>query len=275
MPAAHDHSAEPRGRRKIGFWFRVVVVLLKPPLTVLTKRDWRGVELIPRGGGCVVVTNHVSHVDPLTFAHIVYDSGRVPRFLGKAEVFKVPIVGSIISRLGQIPVYRSTYDASRAYRAAVAAVQRGECVIIYPEGTITRDPDMWPMRGKTGAARVALATGVPVIPVAQWGPQHILPPYAKRPRLFPRKTIHVRVGPPVDFSAYQGRPLNAETLRQATETIMAAITEQLAKIRGEQGPAERFDARNAGMPETGNPESPRATSPEADPEADMEAREPR
>ena len=66
---------------------------------------------------------------------------------------------------------------------------------IYPEGTITKDPDLWPMIGKTGAARVALETGCPVIPIAQWGPQEILAPYSKRLRLLPPKTVHVLAGP--------------------------------------------------------------------------------
>jgi 1-acyl-sn-glycerol-3-phosphate acyltransferase len=240
-------------RRKIGFWFRLVVLLLRPPLMVLTKRDWRGGELIPASGGVVLVTNHVSHFDPIAFAHFVYDNGRLPRFLGKAEVFKVPVIGSIISRLGQIPVYRKTYDASQAYRAAVAAVHLGQCVIFYPEGTITRDPDMWPMTGKTGAARVALATGVPVIPVAQWGPQDVLAPYDKRFHFFPRKTMHIQAGPAVDFGEFAGKPVTNDTLRVATEKIMTAITDQLEKIRGEQAPAERFDMRKAGVPETGDP----------------------
>ncbi len=254
-------------RRKIGFWFRLVVALLRPPMMVLTKRDWRGGEMIPRTGGVVLATNHVSHFDPIAFAHFGYDNGRVPRFLGKSELFKVPVIGAIISRLGQIPVYRRSYDASQAYRAAVDAVRRGECVIFYPEGTISRDPDRWPMTGKTGAARVALATGVPVIPVAQWGPQDVLAPYSKRFRFFPRKTMHMQAGPPVDFSEFADRPITNETLRDATEKIMTAITEQLQKIRGGQPPGVRFDMRRAGMPETGDPHGPDKTrrSEESDP----------
>ena len=87
----------------------------------------------------------------------------------------------------QIPVYRMTTDASQAFDAAVEAVQEGECVVVYPEGTITRQPDLWPMTGKTGAARIALAAGVPVVPVAQWGAHQILAPYAKRPGCSPAR----------------------------------------------------------------------------------------
>jgi 1-acyl-sn-glycerol-3-phosphate acyltransferase len=109
------------------------------------------------------------------------------------------------------------------------------------------------MTGKTGAARVALTTGVQVIPVAQWGPQEVLSPYSKRFHFFPRKTMHMQAGPPVDFGEFAGQPINNENLRAATEKIMTAITEQLEKIRGEQAPAERFDMRSAGVPETGDP----------------------
>ena len=242
-----------RRPRKIGAWFRFAVALLKPPMTLLTKRDWRGQENIPATGGVVLVTNHVSYFDPFAFAHFVYDAGRLPRFLAKSEVFSIPVAGKIVGKLGQIPVYRQTTDATTAFRAAVEGIERGECIVIYPEGTVSRDPGLWPMVGKTGAARVALTTGCPVIPIAQWGPQEVLSPYSKRPNLLPVKTMHLQAGPPVDLSRFAGQPLTTATLRDATEIIMAAITEQLEKIRGEQAPVERFDMRKAGVPETGDP----------------------
>lgn len=106
---------------------------------------------------------------------------------------------------GQIPVYRESTDALSAFRAAIDAVERGECVAFYPEGTLTRDPDGWPMTAKTGAARVALQTKCPVIPVAQWGCNELLPPYAKKPSVLPRKTHQVLAGPPVDLSRFYDR----------------------------------------------------------------------
>jgi len=169
-------------------------------------------------------------------------------------VFRIPIVGRIIAACGQIPVYRESRDAARAFRDAVAAVRAGECVGIYPEGTITREPGLWPMAGKTGAARVALETGCAVIPVAQWGPQEILPPYSKRLRLLPRKTVHVLAGPPVDLEDLRGRPITSAVLRTATDRIVDAITAQLAELRGELPPATRFDPDQAGVPRTGRPQ---------------------
>ncbi|MFC7932188.1 lysophospholipid acyltransferase family protein [Streptomyces cinereoruber] len=234
-------------RRRIGFWYRLAAVIAKPPLVVLFKRDWRGMEHIPADGGFITAVNHNSYLDPLSYAHYQYNTGRVPRFLAKAALFKGSFVGTMLRGTGQIPVYRETTDALDAFRAAVAAIERGECVAFYPEGTLTRDPDMWPMAGKTGAARVALLTEAPVIPVAQWGANLAMPPYAKENkfRLFPRKTLIVQAGPPVDLSRFHGLEPTPEVLREATETIMAAITALLEEVRGETAPAEPYDHRRA------------------------------
>jgi 1-acyl-sn-glycerol-3-phosphate acyltransferase len=232
-----------------GFWYRFAAVLAKPPLFALVKREWRGWEHMPAEGGFITVVNHISYIDPLTYAHFQYDSGRPPRLLGKSGLFDVPFVGMMLRNTGQIPVYRESTDAANAFRAAVAAVNAGECVAVYPEGTITRDPGLWPMVGKSGAARIALMTGAPVIPVAQWGAQDIVPPYAKggqgqrRFRPFPRHKVTVVAGPPVDLGSYRGRDLTAEVLREATEDIMSAVTALLEEIRGEKAPAQRYDPR--------------------------------
>jgi 1-acyl-sn-glycerol-3-phosphate acyltransferase len=241
-------------RRPVGFWYRLAVVLLRPPMMLLTRRDWRGAEHLGRDGeGIVVVTNHVSHFDPIAFAHFLYDNGRSPRFLAKAGLFKVFFVGSVLRGAQQIPVYRETVDAASAYAAAVEALRQGECVAIYPEATLTRDPSQWPMVGKTGAARIALATGAPVVPVAQWGPQEVLAPYGRRFHLLPRKTMRLVAGPPVDLSEFAGREVDAQLLKAVTEKIMQAITVLLEDIRGEAAPAVRFDPRQEGVIPTGNP----------------------
>lgn len=241
-------------KQKLGFWYRLVARILRPILMTLTKRDWHGTEHLPAvGTGVVVSPNHVSYADPLTFAHFLWDNGRAPRFLAKESVFRIPILGRIIGRCGQIPVFRESRNAADAFSAAVTAIEQGECVAIYPEGTITRDPNLWPMIGKTGAARVALRTGCDIIPIAQWGPQHVLAPYGKKPQLFPRKTIHVSAGPPVDLDDLRGRPITAELLHEATDRVLDAITAELAKLRGELPPETRFDPRKAGIPPTGKP----------------------
>jgi len=232
-------------------------MLVRPMMVLLTRRDWRGAENFPTSGGFVVCPNHLSHVDVFAFAHFLYDNGHPPFFLAKTEVFRIPIIGRLVTAAQQIEVQRGTSHAAEAFSAAVAAIEDGKCVPIFPEGTLTRDPQMWPMTAKTGAARMALMTRCPVIPVAQWGPQEIQRPYAKELHLFPRKTMRMLAGPPVDLSDLYDRPLDSATLHAATDRILDAITRQLETIRGEQAPATRFDSRTAGIAETGKPDGGR------------------
>ncbi|WP_328536466.1 lysophospholipid acyltransferase family protein [Streptomyces sp. NBC_00344] len=233
--------------RRIGFWYRLAAVISKPPLLVLFKRDWSGMEHIPDDGGFITAVNHNSYLDMFSYGHFQYNTGKVPRFLAKAALFDVPGVGLLLRGTGQIPVYRDSSNAFGAFRAAVEAVEQGQCVAFYPEGTLTRDPGQWPMTAKSGVARAALLTKAPVIPVAQWGANLAMPPYAKekRIRLFPRKTLVVKAGPPVDLARFYGQDPTPEVLREATEAVMAAITALLEELRGEKAPDEPYDHRKA------------------------------
>lgn len=225
--------------------------IVRPILLATTKHRWIDSERIPAEGGAILVVNHISEVDPLIVAHIVWDHGRIPRYLAKDGLFKNKLLGFFLKAAGQIPVYRATRNATGAYDAAVAAVRAGKIVVVYPEGTITRDPGLWPMVGKSGAARIALATGAPVIPIGQWGAQELLAPYAKKPDLFPRKLITMKVGEPVDLSGLDDSPAS---VTEATHRIMAALTGLVEEVRGETAPAERFNPRTAGVAEFGNPD---------------------
>lgn len=244
-------------QQKRGWAFALGASILKPLFFLTTKPVWIDGEKLPATGGCVVALNHVTKIDPLTAAHFTYDHGRLPRYLAKADLFRSKALGFFLRSAGQIPVQRMSANAVGAFDAAVAAVRAGECIVVYPEGTITRDPDLWPMKGKSGAARIALETGCPVIPVGHWGAHEILPPYSKKPDLFPRKRIVVKVGDPVDLSDLQEGAVTAEVVQQATARIMAAITRLVEDIRGGEAPAERFDPRAAGISEIGNPNKPR------------------
>lgn len=251
--------------RKRGWALTFAACILKPTLLTATSRTWIDGEKIPATGGCIIVLNHISHVDPLLSAHFVWDHGRLPRYLAKSGLFSNKALGGLLRSAGQIPVERSSRAAVGAYDAAVRAIGRGECIVIYPEGTITRDPDLWPMKGKTGAARIALATGCPVIPVGQWGAQEVLPPYTSKPHLVPRKNIVMKAGDPVRLDDLVGDPAagapSAEAAARATERIMAAITSLVEDVRGETAPATRFDPRQRGLKETGNPHDDDGTDP--------------
>jgi 1-acyl-sn-glycerol-3-phosphate acyltransferase len=218
-----------------------VVTVLNAVVRPLTRRDWRAQEKLPQTGGLIVVANHISNADPIALGQFLAFSGRWPRFLAKASLFDVPLMGRILRACGQIPVQRQSAKSVDALLAAVEAVDQGRAVVIYPEGTITRDPDLWPMAGKTGAARIALRTGCPVVPIGQWGAQELMS--GRRihfPKLLPRKTLRLLVGDPVDLDDLRGQPVTAATLDAATDRIMDAITALVAELRQEVPPAERF-----------------------------------
>jgi 1-acyl-sn-glycerol-3-phosphate acyltransferase len=221
-------------------WRNVSKIILRPLIPLLMKDDWHGEENFPARGGMILAANHLSYADVLALALFSDRAGRYPVFLAKSSLFTIKILGPIIGKLGQLPVYRGQTDAALVLKDAEQGVADGACVIFYPESTVTRDPDLWPMVAKTGAARLALATGAPVIPVAHWGAQRILPYGSFLPRLLPRKTVHVLAGPPVDLSAFDGQPLTTQTLRAATDQIMADVTALLARLRGEIPPPEPY-----------------------------------
>jgi 1-acyl-sn-glycerol-3-phosphate acyltransferase len=224
--------------RRGGFWYWFGLIPLETFTRVVATSDYRGLDRLPRTGGLVLAVNHISHIDPVTVALFVNRQGRLPRFLAKDTLFKVPLVRSVLLATGQVPVYRGSADAGRAYTAAVAAVSDGDVVVVYPEGTLTRDARLWPMTGKTGAAHIALTADVPVIPVAHWGSQALLRPYGRLVRPFPRKRVTVLVGDPVDLDDLRGRPITAEVLREATARIMAVITALLVELRGGSAPQD-------------------------------------
>ena len=235
--------------RQLGFWYGLAACILKPLTWAFSRPVWRGVEHVPQRGGVILAVNHISHADPIVLAdYVVYGAGRIARFMAKSTLFRRRgLVGRVMRGARQIPVYRHTADASLALRDAVAALHAGECVVIYPEGTVSRDPGKWPMRARTGVARLALLSGAPVVPVAQWGAQDILDTVRRRRiSLRPRRPVRFRVGPPVDLSRWAGQEPTAEVLREVTTAVMEAITAELEVLRGERAPAHRYDPRRRG-----------------------------
>ena len=233
-------------------WFKFGATLVRPILNLVGRREWRGVENIPKSGAAIAVCNHISYVDPLVFTHFLYDNGRAPRYLGKASLFKLPIIGRVLSGAGQIPVERETSGASNSLVHAIAFLKSGHLLGVYPEGTLTRDENYWPMKAKTGIARLAILTQVPVIPCAQWGAQKLLPAYSKKLKLFPRAKFQVVAGPPLEFSKWEGRAEDPVALEEATAYVMSAVTRLLEQLRGESAPLEIFDPKKSMLPRIGN-----------------------
>jgi 1-acyl-sn-glycerol-3-phosphate acyltransferase len=229
-------------------WRLFTVVVFRPLLRVLVRNKWAGRENIPKTGPVIIAPNHMSYADWGTDALFFYESGRYPTFMIKASAFKVPFIGKMLYGCGQIPVNRGAKDAALSLKQAQQALGEGAAVIIYPEGTATRDPHLWPMVAKTGVARLALATGATVIPVARWGTQDVLPYGSKKAQLWPRKTVTTVAGKPVDLSQWEGKGTSARALRAATDAIMSEVTALVAGLRDEEPPAVAFDSSKADSP---------------------------
>ena len=231
--------------------FRFFAAVLLPPMHVVARYVIHNPERVPTQGAFVLAPNHYSEIDPVVMGLAMWKAGRMPRYLAKASLFKIPVVGALLRRAGQIPVERAGTRGSDPLAAARKIANEGLAVVVYPEGTLTRDPDLWPMRGKTGAVRIALTHGIPITPVAHWGTDKVMARYSRKISFFPPKRIDVKVGDPVDLSKFADRPLDNATLTEATAVVMAAITELLADLRGETPPKELWDPSKHNQKDTG------------------------
>jgi 1-acyl-sn-glycerol-3-phosphate acyltransferase len=201
--------------------------ILKPWLRTWFRWSIEGMENIPREGGAILAFNHVAYLDPLAAAFVVDNAKRIPRFLAKSELFQDKKIGWVLKGAKQIEVRRGSKDAPMALEKAFDALEAGEVIVVFPEGTITTDPDLKPMRAKTGTARLALGSNAPVIPCALWGTANIWPKgYAKRWR--PRQDILCRIGEPMKLT---GDPNSPEDWAKAGEAIMDRIAVLLASLR--------------------------------------------
>jgi 1-acyl-sn-glycerol-3-phosphate acyltransferase len=228
-------------KKPVPLGYKIVIAILAPLAYVVTKRTWRGRENLPQGPGFIVAANHISSLDFLPLVQFLVWWARPPQALAKQSLFDAPVVGLAMRSMGMIPVLRGTASAGRALDGAKKALADGGLVLIYPEGTVTRDPAVWPMRGRPGAVRLALETGAPLVPVAQWGAQRLLPRGRKCPRLFPRTRVYVTAGPAIDLSDLAAWEDQAAAVRAGTERLMRTLTEMVGELRGETPPAEPYN----------------------------------
>ena len=209
---------------------RLAMAFTRPSMVPYADIDIRGVEHIPTTGPAIIVANHRSYFDPTVMAMVLAKAGRTVRFLGKKEVFDVPVFGAIAKAMGGIRVDRGT-GSDEPLKAAAEALLGGEVVALMPEGTIPRgeaffDPEL---KGRLGAARLAQLTGAPVVPVGLWGTEKVWPRSSRLPKLLnivDAPAVTAQVGKPVE--------LKHKSLEADTKRIMRAIVKQLppeAKVR--------------------------------------------
>ncbi len=240
--AVGDTPPVRRVARKAPVRWRIIAALVLPMFGAMVKLRIRPGSTLPGEGPFILSPNHYSEIDPIVMGVVVWKLRRTPRFLAKSSLFRVPALGWLMRFTGQIPVEREAGGAlGKPLEEAALLVKRGQGVIVYPEGTLTKDPDLWPMKGKSGAVRMALEQGIPLYPAAHWGTQNWMGRYAKKIRVVPRTTIDVVVGPPLDLSAYSDRPVTRELVDRATTELMGQIASLVADLRGEAKPATLFD----------------------------------
>lgn len=191
------------------------------PLRTAMRWTVEGAHRIPVRGPVILASNHTSFLDPFALGYLADLRHRRLRFLAKRELFDKRSTGTMLRWAHQIPVARDTADASGSLDAAVEALRSGECVCVFPEGTISLDLE--PMEGKTGTARLAAAAGVPVTPVGLWGAHRILFK-GRKPRWRWGIAETVVVGDPVRIQA-------GEDMSTATDRVMAAIAGCVARAR--------------------------------------------
>lgn len=246
------------------FW--LLASLVVPLWSLMVRYRYTPNTRLPQTGPFILSPNHYSEIDPLVIGVATWHLGRKPRFMAKASLFQVPVLGWLLRASGQIPVNRAgAVGAERSANplgAAAELIREDAGVIVYPEGSLTRDPDLWPMRGKSGAVRLALEGNIPIYPVAHWGTQELMPRYGKRIRPFPRKQITIAIGDALDLSEFTGRPIDQQIVTAATEKLMNAIAKLLGELRGETPPAKRWNPSERGQSETGRfaDEQPRSDS---------------
>lgn len=201
-------------------WYRLAESVLIPPLTLWYRWRFEGLQHVATEGPALVAANHISHFDPLAHAFLLEKAGRRARFLAKSELYRNPLLRRVLRGIRQIPVRRGSGDPAPV-AAAMRSLREGEVVVVYPEGTVTKNRDATPMAAKTGIARLTLASGVPVLPVAVWGTQHV--ERLGRKSLRPRIHIWVKAGASLDFSEYEENQEDPEVLRKVTDAVMSEL----------------------------------------------------
>jgi 1-acyl-sn-glycerol-3-phosphate acyltransferase len=249
-----DAAAPPTAGLPSERLYRVLLRTVRFLLHVLTRRTQVGD--LPRTGAVIVVGNHLSVADAFILGAAVARYGRRIRMLGTAGLFKAPVLGPLLRAVGYIPVDRRSPDPSAALGPARAALDAGQCVGLYPEGAITRHSDGWPARGKTGVVRLALDTGAPVVPLAQWGTHLFVGEEGTRWKalLSPltRPRVDVRLGAPLHLRALLGVTCAADAtaaqLRAGADLVMDALLAELVVLRGEPAPPHAGRAENPPKP---------------------------
>lgn len=247
--------------KESSLFFKFVVSVIRLFIKFKSKEIVSGLENIPKTGACIVIATHMHPYDAVIATEFCTRAGRAPRIMAKASLWKLPVVKQAFESGKLIPVERGTNNASTALKEAKKRIEDNDLVFIFPEGTTTKDPQSWPMSCKTGAARLALMTGVPVIPILQDGAQFLnkdadtsvlwYKEHVKK-GLFGKKIVmHIKAYPPLDLSQYVNpddykdnnyideEKLDAQKIIDVNQVIEDKLTQMAEENRGVKAP-KRF-----------------------------------
>jgi 1-acyl-sn-glycerol-3-phosphate acyltransferase len=226
----------------------MIISVMHLTLLLTSRRKYRGIDQIPSEGGVLVISNHVSLFDAFALPHAVRSAGRNPLGMGKIELFRIPVLGGWFAKIGHVSVDRAAPSPAAALEPAAEALRQGKVLCMYPEGTLNTTPELGLVAGRTGVARLALASGVTVVPVGQWGPQVALTPSGRvallrmptllgwfRSHRLPRRPLCLlAVGTPItgaELRAIAG-PGEEPDLRAVTDYLMTRIGMLVAELSG-------------------------------------------
>lgn len=255
----HRDTTTPASSR---FWRGVnhlIISVFHGVLMLTSRRRYRHLDRIPATGGVIVVSNHISYLDAFMLPVGVRRAGRNPLGMGKVELFRLPVVGAWFSRIGHVSVDRDAPTPAKALEPAAEALRAGKVLCVYPEGTINATPESGLLEGRTGVARLALASGVPVVPIGQWGPQLAFSASGKlaliRPvTLFgwfrkgrrPRRPVcELVVGQPITPDEISAAAATGTATAGADEPNLRAVTDLVMSRIGE------LVAEASGLPQSG------------------------
>lgn len=236
--------------------YKFAVEVLRPVAKLTTKPHWAGRDNMPKNKPFILIMNHLSYYDIPVITHFIVDEGHAVRVLAKDSLFDTPGLGMVMKRTKMVPVVRDSAQAGDSLKHAKQALAEGESIAIFPEGTLTKDPDKWPMEFKTGAARLALSTGAPVIPLVHWQGERANMPSSSLP--IHRMNTWIVAGPAIDLSDLNQDEDDRDAVNAATRRMEAVITKMVENIRGVSAPPTRWDPKLDAYPPEGEPTTEQA-----------------
>lgn len=244
---------------QMSLFFRFVVNVIRLFIKFRVKRVVENIDKIPSEGPCIVIANHFNEFDAVLATEFVTQAHRAPRIFAKSSLWKIPIVKQAFNSGNLIPVNRGTKEAAKSLEVANEGLKNGDLIFIFPEGTISKDPQSWPMTCKTGAARLAIMSNAKVIPILQDGAQFLSKTCDKNVSWYQKHKkgnkvlIHLKAFDPIDFtdlftkSSDNLDEISDDLVKKVNQRIESTLTKIVEENRGVKAPKRWNPTLNNGL----------------------------